>query len=189
MHMHMVFRCKGKSKKTNLRAFFSIFIEKHKRGCSGGIQTRDLLRSRQLLYQLSHRGSSAGWVQITQVMQDNASKTKHLIIPESTNLLPFFVTRSLFLSRWLPYTPFTGPTPHRFLLSPLLTPPPSLPPSSLPPPSLPPTSLPLPSLPLPFLPLPSLPPLLLYLGPVILGVLQCNGYQLHVQFTLLLPTQ
>ena len=49
-----------------------LFYFHRKKGCSGGIQTRDLLLSRQSLCQLSHRGSPAGWVQIT-VMQGKAS--------------------------------------------------------------------------------------------------------------------
>ena len=36
-----------------------IFYFHRKKGCSGGIRTLDLLLSRQLLYQLSHRGSLA----------------------------------------------------------------------------------------------------------------------------------
>ena len=54
-----------------------LFYFHRKKDCSGGIQTHSLLLSRQLLYQLSHRGSPAGWVQITQVMQ-----AKRLISPD-----------------------------------------------------------------------------------------------------------
>ena len=50
-----------------------LFYFHRKKGCSGGIRTHELLLSRQLLCQLSHRGSPAGWVQITQVVQGKAS--------------------------------------------------------------------------------------------------------------------
>ena len=36
------------------------FSKRKRRAASGGIRTRDVLRARQTLYQLSHRGSSAG---------------------------------------------------------------------------------------------------------------------------------
>ena len=38
----------------------SLFIKRKRRAASGGIQTRDILCTRQTLYQLNHRGSSAG---------------------------------------------------------------------------------------------------------------------------------
>ena len=44
----------------------SLFL---KRAASGGIQTHDVLRARQTLYQLSHRGSSAGQAKSLKFMQ------------------------------------------------------------------------------------------------------------------------
>ena len=41
---------------------------------SGGTQTHNHLLSRRHSYQLSYRGSSAGWVQITYIKQDKATK-------------------------------------------------------------------------------------------------------------------
>ena len=38
----------------------SLFFRGKRRAASGGTRTHDPLRSRQMLYQLSHRGSSAG---------------------------------------------------------------------------------------------------------------------------------
>ena len=35
------------------------FFQRKRRAASGGTRTRDLLRSRQMLYQLSHRGMQA----------------------------------------------------------------------------------------------------------------------------------
>ena len=48
------------------------FKAEHTTSCFQG-RTHNLLLSRQSLYQLSHRGSPAGWIQITQVMQGRAS--------------------------------------------------------------------------------------------------------------------
>ena len=42
--------------------------KRKRRAASGGIQTRDVLRARQMLYQLSHRGSSAGQAESLQCM-------------------------------------------------------------------------------------------------------------------------
>ena len=38
----------------------SLFLKRKRRAASGGIQTHDVLHTRQTLYQLSHQGSSAG---------------------------------------------------------------------------------------------------------------------------------
>ena len=43
-----------------------------KKAAQVGFRTHNLLLSKQLLYQLSHGDSPAGWVQITQVMQGKA---------------------------------------------------------------------------------------------------------------------
>ena len=47
----------------------SFFLRGKKGATSGGIQTRDILRTRQTLYQLSHRGSSAGQAESLKFMQ------------------------------------------------------------------------------------------------------------------------
>ena len=44
----------------------SSFPKRKRRAASGGIRTRDVLRARQMLYQLSHRGSSAGQAESLQ---------------------------------------------------------------------------------------------------------------------------
>ena len=49
---------------TNMNISFS--MENEKKSCSGGIQTHDILLTRQMLYQLSYHGSSAGWVESRQ---------------------------------------------------------------------------------------------------------------------------
>ena len=66
--VHVYFRLQ---RQTNLRALF--FIEK--KPAQAGFKPHNLLLSRQLLYQLSHRGSPAGWVQIAQVRQGKVSNT------------------------------------------------------------------------------------------------------------------
>ena len=71
IHCTCELRLKRQGKEINLRALLSIFIEK--KGCSGGIRTHIILLSKQSLYRLSHRGSPAGWIPITQVMQGKAS--------------------------------------------------------------------------------------------------------------------
>ena len=43
---------------TNLNISFS--MENEKKSCSGGIRTHDIMLTRQMLYQLSYRGRSAG---------------------------------------------------------------------------------------------------------------------------------
>ena len=47
---------------------------------SGGIRTRDILRARQTLYQLSHRGSSAGQAKSLNVFMHICSITVLLSI-------------------------------------------------------------------------------------------------------------
>ena len=47
----------------------SHFLKRKRRAASGGIQTRDILCTRQKLYQLSYRGSSAGQAESLNVMQ------------------------------------------------------------------------------------------------------------------------
>ena len=49
---------------TNLNISFS--NGKRKKSCSGGIRTYDILLTRQMLYPLSYRGSSAGWAESRQ---------------------------------------------------------------------------------------------------------------------------
>ena len=44
----------------NARRQLSFFPKRKRKAASGGTRARDVLRSRQTLYQLSHRGSSAG---------------------------------------------------------------------------------------------------------------------------------
>ena len=48
------------TRQLRLRTTLLFFPEEKKKSCSGGIRTRDILRARQTLYQLSHQGSSAG---------------------------------------------------------------------------------------------------------------------------------
>ena len=47
----------------------SFFSQRKRRAASGGTQTRDVLRSRQMLYQLSHRSSSAGRAESLKFIQ------------------------------------------------------------------------------------------------------------------------
>ena len=47
----------------------SFFPKRKRRAASGRIQTHDVLRTRQTLYQLSHQGSSAGHAESLNVMQ------------------------------------------------------------------------------------------------------------------------
>ena len=47
----------------------SFFLKRKRRAASGGTQTCDVLHTRQTLYQLSHRGSSAGQAKSLNVMQ------------------------------------------------------------------------------------------------------------------------
>ena len=50
---------------TNLSISFSMENEE-KKSCSGGTRTHDILLMRQMFYQLSYRGSSAGWAESRQ---------------------------------------------------------------------------------------------------------------------------
>ena len=45
-----------------------LFPKRKRRAASGEIQARNVLRTRQTLYQLSHRGSSAGQVECTCII-------------------------------------------------------------------------------------------------------------------------
>ena len=47
----------------------SLFLKRKRIAASGGTRTRDFLHTRQTLYQLSHRGSSAGQAESLDVMQ------------------------------------------------------------------------------------------------------------------------
>ena len=47
----------------------SLFLKRKRRAALGGTQTRNVLHTRQTLYQLSHRGSSAGQAESLNVMQ------------------------------------------------------------------------------------------------------------------------
>ena len=49
---------------TNMNVSFS--MGKWGKSCSGGIRTHDRLLTKQMLYQLSYRGNSAGWVESRQ---------------------------------------------------------------------------------------------------------------------------
>ena len=55
----------GKATMSENRSFFS----REKLAASGGTQTHDILLTMQMLYQLSHRGSSAGQAESLNVMQ------------------------------------------------------------------------------------------------------------------------
>ena len=44
----------------------SFSMENEIKSCSGGIQTHDILLTRQMLYPLSYRGNSAGWAKSRQ---------------------------------------------------------------------------------------------------------------------------
>ena len=57
---------------TNLNISFSVGNGK---SCSGGIQTHDILLTRQILYPLSYRGSSAGWAESRQYKARETSLT------------------------------------------------------------------------------------------------------------------
>ena len=46
-----------------------LFLKRKRRAASGGTQSRDVLHTRQTLYQLSHWGSSAGQAESLNVMQ------------------------------------------------------------------------------------------------------------------------
>ena len=58
-------QCKATTPKDNS----SFFPKRKRRATSGGIQTCNILRARQTLYQLSHRGSSAGQAEPLNVIQ------------------------------------------------------------------------------------------------------------------------
>ena len=47
----------------------SLFLKRKRRAASGGTRTHDVLHTRQMLYQLSHRGSSAGQAESLNVVQ------------------------------------------------------------------------------------------------------------------------
>ena len=47
----------------------SFFLKRKRRVASGRIRTRNVLRARQTLYQLSHQGSSAGQAESLNVIQ------------------------------------------------------------------------------------------------------------------------
>ena len=47
----------------------SFFFQRKRRAASGGTRTRDVLRSRQMLYQLSHQSSSAGRAESLKFIQ------------------------------------------------------------------------------------------------------------------------
>ena len=55
--------------KATMPADHSFFLKRKRRAASGGIQTRNTLRTRQTLYQLSHRGSSAGQAESSKFAQ------------------------------------------------------------------------------------------------------------------------
>ena len=56
-------QCKAAAPEDN-----SLFLKRKRRAASGGIRTCDILCTRQTLYQLSHRGSSAGQAKSLNVM-------------------------------------------------------------------------------------------------------------------------
>ena len=58
----------GNAKQLHLKTT-PFFLKKKIRAASGGTRTRDILHTRQTLYQLSHRGSSAGQAESLSVMQ------------------------------------------------------------------------------------------------------------------------
>ena len=58
----------GKAKQLHLKTTL-FFLKRKRRAASGGTRTRDVLHTVQMLYQLSHRGSSAGQAESLNVMQ------------------------------------------------------------------------------------------------------------------------
>ena len=59
MYMYVQSLRQGKQGNYTVRQLL-LFPREKRRVASGGIRTRDVLRTRQTLYQLSHRSSSAG---------------------------------------------------------------------------------------------------------------------------------
>ena len=58
-----------KEEETTPKDNSSFFPKRKRRAASGGIQTCDILCARQMFYQLSHRGSSAGQAESLNVIQ------------------------------------------------------------------------------------------------------------------------
>ena len=68
-HTHMNDQSLRLGKAKQLRLKTTPFFKRKRRAASGGTRTRDVLHTRQTLYQLSHRGSSAGQAESLNVMQ------------------------------------------------------------------------------------------------------------------------
>ena len=58
----------GKAKQIRLKTI-PFFLKRKRRAASGRIRTHNILRTKQMLYQLSHQGSSAGQVEFLKFMQ------------------------------------------------------------------------------------------------------------------------
>ena len=59
------------------------FLKRKRRAASGGVRTCDILRTRQMLYQLSHRGNSTGQVESLNVMQGQ----RHVHVHTSSSVI------------------------------------------------------------------------------------------------------
>ena len=65
----MIDRSSRQGKAKQLRLETTLFFLKRKRAASGGTRTRNILHTRQTLYQLSHQGSSAEQAESLSFMQ------------------------------------------------------------------------------------------------------------------------
>ena len=68
LYMYNQLQRQGKCKQRHLKTTL-FFLKRKRRAASGGTRTRDVLHSGQMLYQLSHQGSSAGWAESLKLIQ------------------------------------------------------------------------------------------------------------------------
>ena len=64
----------------------SIFLKRKRRAASGGTRTRDVLHTRQTLYQLSNQGSSAGQAESLNVMQRHSRLSPDILVHVGRNV-------------------------------------------------------------------------------------------------------
>ena len=83
----------------------SFFPKRKRRAASGGTPTRDVLHTRQTLYQLSHRGSSARQAESLNVMQRQSRLSLINRVTLSQYMYMYMVVHTLYM--YLVHAPLT----------------------------------------------------------------------------------